>query len=535
MQPPTITGRTRLLLNALAAALVLRLLRLDALSLWVDEGVTWANATAGGWRDTVFSESNHPPVWWLVTRAWLSLAPGGGEAALRTPAVLCGALAVFLAYRLSRRLCDGAATPVRGGFSGGDGRTAVWVALLATVNPFWIEYAQEARMYAALLAESLGLSLLYLRWLDRGRRGALVAYAVLASVSLHTNYYALWPIAGHAAHALLAARAARARGERLSPVPLLVAQALAGLSFVPWFLHMLSAYRGISPGEYEPLGRLAHALWRMAVGPALVALDAPRVRAGPAAVFSEEPVLVVVSALLWIAPIAFGVRAVWRDRGARSFLLASVLVPVALVLLACVRWPLVHEKYLIFLAPLLLHLAVEGGRKAPRALRPVLLGGLVLLHVAGLVAYHLPDSPPGRALTGAHRYGKEQWRDAHAIVRDARERGDVVLLHAPFTHMTWAFYDREGAVPASPVPPLDLPCDRALEPDQVLERFPALRDAKQVFLVVSHPATDDPDHYRGALFGALVAAWGGVAFDARTDDVELPLQWGIRVLRFRRP
>lgn len=535
MRPPTITGRDRLLLNALAAALVLRLLHLDELSLWVDEGVTWSNATTGGWRDTVFSESNHPPVWWLVTRAWLTLFPGSGEAALRMPAAIAGVLAVYLAYRVSLRLSDRAAVPSRGGFAGGDGRTALWVALLATVNPFWIEYAQEARMYAALLAESLGLTLLYLRWLDRGGRGPLVGYAVLASVALHTNYYALWPIAGHAAHALLAARGARARGERLSPVPLLVAQVAAGLSFVPWFLHMLSAYRGISPGEYEPLGRLAHALWRMAVGPALVALDAPRVRAGPAAVFAQEPVLVVTTALLWLVPIAFGVRAVWRDRGARAFLGASVLVPVALVLLACVRWPLVHEKYLIFLAPFLLHLAVEGGRHAPRALRPVLLGGLVLLHAAGLVAYHLPDSAPGRLLVGEHRYGKEQWREAHALVRDAREAGDVVLLHAPFTHMTWAFYDRDGAVPASPVPPLDLPCDRALEPADLLARFPALREAKQAFLVLSHPATDDPDHYRGAVFGALVEAWGGVAFDARTDDVELPRQWGVRVLRFRRP
>ena len=68
------------------------------------------------------------------------------------------------------RLTDGARTPTRGGFVGGDGSTAVWVTVLAVVNPFWIEYAQEARMYTALLVEALGLSLLYLRWLDRGGR-----------------------------------------------------------------------------------------------------------------------------------------------------------------------------------------------------------------------------------------------------------------------------------------------------------------------------------------------------------------------------
>src|SRR5262245_53409745 len=272
--PPTLSGRTRILLNTLAVAVVLRVLHLGVLSLWVDEGVTWWNATKGSWRDTFFAESNHPPVWWLVTRASLALFPGD-EFALRAPATVCGVLAVLLAYRLSLRLSDAARVPTRGGFVGGDGKTAVWVAVLAATNAFWIEYSQEARMYAALLAESLGLSLLYLRWLDRGSapggwknaQWTLVAYAVLASLALHTNYFAIWPIAGHAVHAAWVAWSSWTTGPAVSIRPLLAAQAAAGLSFVPWFLHMASAYRGISPGQYEPFGRLAHALWRMGTGP----------------------------------------------------------------------------------------------------------------------------------------------------------------------------------------------------------------------------------------------------------------------------
>ena len=73
-QPPQITPRVRVLIIVLSAAVVLRLLRLDDLSLWADEGVTWWNATHGSWKDAVFAESNHPPVWWLVTRAWAGTA-----------------------------------------------------------------------------------------------------------------------------------------------------------------------------------------------------------------------------------------------------------------------------------------------------------------------------------------------------------------------------------------------------------------------------------------------------------------------------
>jgi hypothetical protein len=564
--PPTLSPRARVVINTLTAALVLRLLHLGDLSLWADEGVTWWNSTHGGLADTVFSESNHPPVWWLVTRAWLAVFPGD-EFALRAPAAVCGALSVFLAYRLSRRLSDGAHVPSRGGFVGGDGATAAWVVALAAANPFLIEYSQEARMYAALLAETLGLSLLYLRWLDRaeavgvpgrGARGTLVAYALLASLALHTNYLAAWPIVAHAAHALWIARRGRSRGDAgpaLSIAPLIVAQAAAALSFVPWFIVMVRGYRGISQGVYDPYGRLGHALWRMGTGPALVPLDAIRAREGPAAVFFEEPTLIVLTALAWFVPIGFGAWALRRDLGSRRFVGISILVPLALAMAAAVRWPLVSEKYLIFLAPFLLHLAVVGARAAPGLLRPVLLGGLVLLHVAGLAAYHFSEAPIVRQLfASGHRYRKEPWRDAHEFVARQRGAGDVVFVNAPFTRYAWEFYDREKPVPSEPIPPLDLPCDRALTLDEILARYPALAGAKQAFLVLSHASTDDPEHYVGVFEHACAVAWGSyrsdLEFDSlvspyskqefaatRPDDAKdaFPGQSGIRVIQIIRP
>jgi hypothetical protein len=563
--PPTLSPRARVVVNTLTAALVLRFLRLGDLSLWADEGVTWWNSTHGGLADTLFAESNHPPVWWLVTRAWLSMFPGE-EFALRAPAAVCGALAVFLSYRLSRRLSDGAHVPSRGGFVGGDGATAAWVVVFAAANPFLIEYSQEARMYAALLAEALGLSLLYLRWLDRaeavgprgGGRGTLIAYALLASLALYTHYFAVWPIVAHAAHALWIARRGRARGDvgpALLVAPLLVAQAAAALSFVPWFVFMVRGYHGISQGLYDPFGRLGHALWRMGTGPALVPFDAIRAREGPAAIFSEEPLLVVLTALAWFVPIGFGVWALRRDPGSWRFVGISVLVPLALVMAAAIRWPLVSEKYLIFLSPFLIHLAVVGARAAPGRLRPVLLGGLVLLHVAGLAAYHFSDVPIVRQLFASeHRYRKEPWRDAHEFVARQRGVGDVVVINAPFTRYAWEFYDREKPIPSEPIPPLDLPCDRALTLDEILDRYPALADAKQVFLVLSHASTDDPEHYVGVFEHACAVAWGSYRADLEFDSLHSPYskqefaaarprdardaftgQSGIRVIQIIRP
>jgi hypothetical protein len=529
--PFTFTGRTRILVNVLLAALVLRLLNLSEHSLWLDEGVTWWNATRASWRDTIYAEVNHPPGWWILTRAWITAFPGG-ETALRMPAALLGALSVPLAWLLARRLADPTRVPLRGGITGSDPSIPLWVAGLAAANPFWIQYAQEARMYAALLAASLGLSVLYLRWLDVGGRRTLVLYGLLAAAALYLHYYAAWPIAAHAAHALWLWRRQRGGARPFDPRPLWIAQAAAWVLFLPWFVHLLRASPAVAPLAHDPFVRLAHSLWRMGVGPALLVLDASRAAADPMEVAREEAPLIALTSLAWFVPMAFGVRALWRDAGGRAFVLLSVLVPTGLVLLAAVRWNLVDDRYLIFLAPFLLYLAVLGARTAPRALRPVLLGGLVLLHAAGLFAYHLGDTPLGARLAAGPPYGKEQWRAAHRLVASQARAGDVVLLHARFTRAVWGFYAKDDLVPATPVPPAGLPLGAALSADELLERVPALATAQQVFLVLSHESTTDPGHYRDVLAEALQEAWHGQGPFEFTD---FPRQWGVRVLRFARP
>jgi 4-amino-4-deoxy-L-arabinose transferase-like glycosyltransferase len=527
--PPTMSGRTRILVNTLVVALLLRLFRLGDPSLWVDEAATWWNSTNAAWTDSLFADANHPPVWWLITRASIAMW-GDGEFGLRLPAAILGLLSVVLVYFFGRRILDPDRVPRRAGFSGVDAHGALWVVGFAALNPFWLEYAQEARMYAAVLAESLGLSLLYLRWLDaepakgQRRRATLVAYAALATAALYTNYFAVWPIVAHAVHAVLCAWRARRKAGAFSPAPLLVAQAAAAGLFVPWVVHLLHAGpRVASIDPYEPFGRLAHSLWRMGVGPGLLALDRPRIDAGAASMWAEQPVLVVASVLLWVVPIAFGVCSLARDRGALGFVLASVLVPIALVLGVFPWFPLIHEKYLIFLAPFLLVLAVAGARTAPGLLKPVLTGGLVVLHVAGVVAYHLPDeSFVQRALNGGHPYGKEQWRDARAWIAARAAVGDVVVVpvpvEPPLLRYAWEYYDRRQIETAYvPAPPASA--------EEFLGAVPAARSAKRVFLLLSHEALHDRRRWIEG-----VRLEGPVSVEA----MRFPRQWGVEVYQFER-
>jgi hypothetical protein len=82
----------------------------------------------------------HPPLWYLIERVSMALL-GRNEVALRLPAALCSAAALYLFWRHFCR--DAATAPLPG--------TARLAALaMMALSPFQIYYAQEGRMYATL-------------------------------------------------------------------------------------------------------------------------------------------------------------------------------------------------------------------------------------------------------------------------------------------------------------------------------------------------------------------------------------------------
>lgn len=534
MLPPTITGTQRVVVNALLFGLALRLFQLDDLSLWADEGATWWNATRASWAATALAEHNHPPVWWLLTRFVLGIVTPD-ESALRIPAVVCGVVAIALAGLVARRLSDPARVPSRGGFTGLSRDAVAPVVILASIGPFWIAMSQEARMYSALLAESLGLTLLYLRWLDRDGKGPLVGYGLLAVLTLYTQYLAVLPIAAHLVHAFLLSRRTRADARPVRLVPFLTTVVLAGVAFVPWFLYFLQQPPGVSTTIFPPYDRWLHSLWRMGVGPAFVPLDRPRAEAGPMSVVLEQPVAIALSALLFLAPVVAGIRALRADRGLRLFLATGILVPSVLILLLGIKYPLVEEKYLVFLTPLLLLLAVLGCLRATGVRRIALFAGLFAVHVAGLVAYHARNLPAvTEVLGGGHRYGKEQWREVEAAVTGAlrAEGGGEVLIHAPFCAWTWAFYSKGRPSDGYHVlPSWARRCDVPATADTVLETVPSLASARFVVLILSHECSDGRDDWMKAVLDALERVWGTTPSFVLTA---YPVQWGIRAVAFTR-
>jgi len=126
-------GMLMILSAIILLALGLRLYRLDAQSLWNDEGSSVALAQ----RDLPTITRNaagdiHPPLYYYLLHFWVSLA-GHSEFALRSFSALAGVALVGGTYLLGRRLFG---LP-----------TAIIAALISALSPFQVYYSQEARMY----------------------------------------------------------------------------------------------------------------------------------------------------------------------------------------------------------------------------------------------------------------------------------------------------------------------------------------------------------------------------------------------------
>ena len=496
-------------IGLLIAAAVLRLVHLGRLPLYLDEAVTWAHATLPAWIDTVRAEPNHPPLWRLLTRSTIALL-GDGEAALRLPAALLGIAAVGLTWALARRLVPGAP---RG--------TALLATALAALGGFWIEYAQEARMYSALLVESLLLSLLFLRYLEGGRRRDAIAYAGVATLALFTHLFAIWPLLAHAVCAAGLALRGHPGATPRRVAGLAAAQAMAAGLALLWFLPALSHGAGVTVGgRFDALSRMVYSLWRIAVGPGLAALDRPRVDAGLAAFVRAEAPAIVGSGIVWGAALGLGAWRLVRIGTAGWFVASGLVVPLLGLLAIQSRLPLMHEKYLVFLAPLVVVVAALGARGAPGALRPLLTAGLLAVSALGTAAWLAPDAPLlDRAIVHGHPAGREQWREVQAWVAERAGPGTRVVLHPAYIETPFRYYDRgRHETTGAPEAPAD--------PAALEHAVPGWTNAPRVLWIFSHDR--DADRER---FLAVIARATGTSADTLLARVRLfPRQWGIRVL-----
>ena len=187
--------------------------------LWRDEAQFLNIATLPAVGDVVRflgAHESHPPLYYLLMRAWTAVA-GTSDAAVVLPGLILGAVTIVAAWRLGRAI----GTPATG-----------WVAAgLVAMSPGLIEADSAVRPYTFLaLLLLLAVSLLWLS-LETGRTRFLLAWVITVTTILYTHNWGVLPVASMG---ILAIGVIIRRRSALSLRPFLLACVSVMMLWSPW-------------------------------------------------------------------------------------------------------------------------------------------------------------------------------------------------------------------------------------------------------------------------------------------------------------
>ncbi|MEO1508692.1 MAG: glycosyltransferase family 39 protein [Cyanobacteria bacterium J06633_23] len=277
----TIQSRWQLPL-ILSLAALLRLWRLTAKPLWVDELYTtfyslgknladipldtllpptdyWTLLDRPGtpWQaaQAVTVHSNHPPLFFMAMSSWLQ-GVGTSVWSLRAFAVLWGVVAVAGVFYLGRRM--------------GGPRAGMLAALLMAVSPYGIYLSQEARHYSLAVAIAL-FSLVNWLALIHGERSPQrwLSWIGLNALGLYVHYFYGFSIL--AQWLVTIGRLLWRRHRRPQTLPWLLAMAGTALLYLPWLPTAITHFQ--SEGGTGWLSQSAP-LWQTLIMPWLQSLVA---------------------------------------------------------------------------------------------------------------------------------------------------------------------------------------------------------------------------------------------------------------------
>lgn len=436
-------------------AAVAYLYRIDVHSLWLDEVMSLEVAVsswAEKWRFFQRLPEQHP-LYYLLLGQWLEL--GRSELAVRSFSAVWAVGGGWLVYLLARRLFRR--------------RVAALSVGLLLLSPFWLYYAQEARMYTLLGFLAVASHLLFLRWRHGGGRGSLVGYVAAGVLGSYTHLFFLFVPAAHAIFALWERRdaLAGARKEVLAAVGIYAA-------YVPWAWVILGnmpegqAWKG---ARHVVLG-LPYTLFRFSVGYSEIVPEAGWKEDVWRLVAEHGLEIAAVTAVFGSLLVAGCAAAARRGREGR-FVLVGGIVPVVGMFVLSVVTVVVGERYLVVVFPLfviLLALGVERLLLEADGMRGRVIGGLVVgsalfLSVKSLAGYYTPGE-----------FGKEKWREAADFVAERARAGDAVVFHADHVEAPFRYYyGRTGGAELAT-------SDTAAEGGG--------REGRRIWLVISHAPAD---------------------------------------------
>jgi mannosyltransferase len=415
-------GRSRLFLALLILLALGRLVwDLGGKNLWLDEALSleraespWSALILGTWitsdgLEQSVSIAQHPFGYFALLGVAVRLI-GSSEFALRFLSVMVATLLVPAVWALARRLTRSAALPRS---------AALWAALLAAVNPFYLWYGQEARMYGLVALLAVISTYLLLRWTEcRARRATityLAGYALTTLLLVSSHFLAILILPVQAAVAFQERRRVNRR------------QAL-GVAVVVLVLAAIVALVGFQLSRTTETAHFVAVTIGVLI-PDLVNAFSLGLSVDLAKVWGVD-LLFALAALLGAV---FGLRQVRRPANRGWILPALVAVPVLSLAVANLVEPAyINARHISLISGF--YLILVGGGLAWLWQTRRWLGGAA---AAVLLAATLYSTVNYFALP---QYGKGQAAEMGAYLRNEIQPGDLLLWQPPEWRRYWRYY-----------------------------------------------------------------------------------------------
>ena len=322
---------TALLIASAIVAMLLSLAIGLRQSVWFDEAYSIMLAKQSvGHLIQLTAIDTHPPLYYLLLKAWASLF-GWGELALRSLSVLALGGAVLIGALLIRRLFGA--------------RAALIASLVMVVSPFLLRYGFEIRMYA--LGGLIGIGATYVLVVAQaaiGRRRLWLygAYAVLVALGMYTLYYTALLWLAHVVWLVWLSLRRKTTVRQFFLQPWWLAFIGAAVLFTPWLPTFLGQ---VSNGALAPIAQ-AMTLENLIGIVSFYTVYQPVWQLSP---ITSLLVLFVLLMFGWLSVRAFKLAPV-AGRPYLVLLALYLLVPVAILTLIGFSRPMYVERYLAHVA-----------------------------------------------------------------------------------------------------------------------------------------------------------------------------------------
>lgn len=472
---------------------------LDVQSIWRDEGLTIVRSQQSlsmtlanrNIVQGILSPDLHPPLYFLLLHGWRLLA-GSSEFALRFPSAVAMVLALAMFASVGSRIWGA--------------ESGYWAIALAALSPYHFWYAQEARMYACVLLETLVLlgalwQLLYRASGSSAHRGTgwhrHIALGVAAAVLIYTHYGGAF-VVGFAVIAYIAARM-----ERRAWTPIIIILIGAGLAAIPLYPYIRELIT--APGFLFFSRPAPGTLLRQAVDTFSLGSADPM----PSAGWRRVPFLLLIIAGALTLDVAPRTRR-WRAGlvGVGGFLITIALYSLASWLQANYSNP----RHLIIVSPYWFLLMGHGLATLRRRSWPsAALVGLAALVSGGLALCQTVADPP---------MVRDDVRGLADHIEERARPGDAVLWHNAVMMTTYEYY-------ALDLPYTALPRYGNRDQAAALQELAAWTQPHRRIWFVSHPTPDSFDE-------RVVPEWMKTHM-VQLDSVNFPASWATLWLRLYRP